>query len=162
MRGKCAIKARANEPTPSCVSMPCVLKSRTPLMPQLGEALLKTKPERFKASSSRTRCCAKRFIASVWSTPVLIVTRRGAWGSPTRRMGSRGVPSPTSTSGHTETHSTYRPRASISTLSSLCPPSYRTLSPSRRSEEHTSELQSPCNLVCRLLLEKKKKKEHNK
>src|SRR5256885_10143862 len=29
---------------------------------------------------------------------------------------------------------------------------------SSRSEEHTSELQSPCNLVCRLLLEKKKKK----
>src|SRR5256885_13118327 len=28
--------------------------------------------------------------------------------------------------------------------------------PFRRSEEHTSELQSPCNLVCRLLLEKKK------
>src|SRR5256885_7422254 len=28
-----------------------------------------------------------------------------------------------------------------------------------RSEEHTSELQSPCNLVCRLLLEKKKKTE---
>src|SRR5256885_7559460 len=27
---------------------------------------------------------------------------------------------------------------------------------STRSEEHTSELQSPCNLVCRLLLEKKK------
>src|SRR2546426_5841633 len=35
--------------------------------------------------------------------------------------------------------------------------------PPERSEEHTSELQSPCNLVCRLLLEKKKKqspKEH--
>src|SRR5205807_2199181 len=30
-----------------------------------------------------------------------------------------------------------------------------------RSEEHTSELQSPCNLVCRLLLEKKKKKKKN-
>src|SRR2546426_4534712 len=30
-----------------------------------------------------------------------------------------------------------------------------------RSEEHTSELQSPCNLVCRLLLEKKKKKPVN-
>src|SRR3989454_5001799 len=29
-----------------------------------------------------------------------------------------------------------------------------------RSEEHTSELQSPCNLVCRLLLEKKKKSHH--
>src|SRR2546426_8983233 len=27
----------------------------------------------------------------------------------------------------------------------------------QRSEEHTSELQSPCNLVCRLLLEKKKR-----
>src|SRR5256885_1771726 len=31
---------------------------------------------------------------------------------------------------------------------------------SYRSEEHTSELQSPCNLVCRLLLEKKKKIDH--
>src|SRR5256885_12211234 len=31
--------------------------------------------------------------------------------------------------------------------------------PAFRSEEHTSELQSPCNLVCRLLLEKKKKNE---
>src|SRR5256885_8609066 len=30
-----------------------------------------------------------------------------------------------------------------------------------RSEEHTSELQSPCNLVCRLLLEKKKKTPTN-
>src|SRR2546426_8802852 len=29
----------------------------------------------------------------------------------------------------------------------------------RRSEEHTSELQSPCNIVCRLLLEKKKNRE---
>src|SRR5256885_11355528 len=29
-----------------------------------------------------------------------------------------------------------------------------------RSEEHTSELQSPCNLVCRLLLEKKHKNKH--
>src|SRR5256885_9618226 len=28
-----------------------------------------------------------------------------------------------------------------------------------RSEEHTSELQSPCNLVCRLLLEKKKRRQ---
>src|SRR5256885_14797408 len=31
---------------------------------------------------------------------------------------------------------------------------------SPRSEEHTSELQSPCNLVCRLLLEKKKKNKY--
>src|SRR2546426_6061344 len=34
--------------------------------------------------------------------------------------------------------------------------SRRVPSPGPRSEEHTSELQSPCNLVCRLLLEKKK------
>src|SRR2546422_1819231 len=33
-------------------------------------------------------------------------------------------------------------------------------SPSRRSEEHTSELQSRLHLVCRLLLEKKKKNKH--
>src|SRR2546426_8884263 len=47
-----------------------------------------------------------------------------------------------------------------------CPPTRRrgpgsrrshTTCGDRRSEEHTSELQSPCNLVCRLLLEKKKK-----
>src|SRR5256885_6584888 len=31
--------------------------------------------------------------------------------------------------------------------------------PAIRSEEHTSELQSPCNLVCRLLLEKKKSRK---
>src|SRR5256885_4607063 len=33
---------------------------------------------------------------------------------------------------------------------------------SARSEEHTSELQSPCNLVCRLLLEKKKKQHDHR
>src|SRR5256885_8019539 len=40
-------------------------------------------------------------------------------------------------------------------------PSARPVRPAR-SEEHTSELQSPCNLVCRLLLEKKKKKNMTK
>src|SRR2546426_6005146 len=33
---------------------------------------------------------------------------------------------------------------------------FKSFADSDRSEEHTSELQSPCNLVCRLLLEKKK------
>src|SRR5256885_6759688 len=33
---------------------------------------------------------------------------------------------------------------------------------SPRSEEHTSELQSPCNLVCRLLLEKKNQEPHQR
>src|SRR2546426_12076890 len=36
---------------------------------------------------------------------------------------------------------------------------FRAAAIEQRSEEHTSELQSPCNLVCRLLLEKKKKKQ---
>src|SRR6266705_5795011 len=39
-----------------------------------------------------------------------------------------------------------------------CCPSPASTSPPTRSEEHTSELQSPYDLVCRLLLEKKKKK----
>src|SRR5256885_8080112 len=50
-----------------------------------------------------------------------------------------------------------RPRA-ISLMfctRSLLPGSHWSARPGR-SEEHTSELQSPCNLVCRLLLEKKK------
>src|SRR5256885_3860494 len=34
-----------------------------------------------------------------------------------------------------------------------------TFDPAKRSEEHTSELQSPCNLVCRLLLEDKNQNE---
>src|SRR2546426_2165246 len=38
-----------------------------------------------------------------------------------------------------------------------CAPTAPQHSREGRSEEHTSELQSPCNLVCRLLLEKKKK-----
>src|SRR5256885_6420774 len=41
---------------------------------------------------------------------------------------------------------------------SVCPEdaAYVIYTSGSRSEEHTSELQSPCNLVCRLLLEKKK------
>src|SRR5256885_12130204 len=59
-----------------------------------------------------------------------------------RRRGCRSAPAPSPT-----------PR------SSLRRPPWRRCSWSarHRSEEHTSELQSPCNLVCRLLLEKKKK-----
>src|SRR5256885_8014269 len=47
--------------------------------------------------------------------------------------------------------STERASASTSELVPIRPRLSRS-----RSEEHTSELQSPCNLVCRLLLEKKK------
>src|SRR5690348_17609250 len=44
-------------------------------------------------------------------------------------------------------------------LDALAATDHRALSV-RRSEEHTSELQSPVHLVCRLLLEKKKKKNN--
>src|SRR2546426_9315669 len=56
---------------------------------------------------------------------------RSPWSCPTIPRSSRGSPS-------------FQGKACGSTGTS-------------RSEEHTSELQSPCNLVCRLLLEKKKK-----
>src|SRR5256885_12164843 len=52
----------------------------------------------------------------------------------------------------------FRSWALSSDSPSTTPRAQRTqLSRPARSEEHTSELQSPCNLVCRLLLEKKKK-----
>src|SRR5918996_6520401 len=49
-------------------------------------------------------------------------------------------------------------RSAASCAATEVPPTASAL----RSEEHTSELQSPCNLVCRLLLEKKKKELVNK
>src|SRR2546426_11316636 len=56
---------------------------------------------------------------------------------------------------------TWRPRSSTPTWTgttcAACTGSIIRGREGRRSEEHTSELQSPCNLVCRLLLEKKKK-----
>src|SRR5690348_17720566 len=69
------------------------------------------------------------------------------------RSGSR------STAGAGATHPVTRPRtASIGRKSAASLSSRSTASASRayeRSEEHTSELQSPVHLVCRLLLEKK-------
>src|SRR5438093_1678967 len=51
------------------------------------------------------------------------------------------------------------PSAPAPWRSRACSPPPPPWTPNRRSEEHTSELQSLTNLVCRLLLEKKKKKE---
>src|SRR5688500_19146021 len=53
-----------------------------------------------------------------------------------------------------------RARASLEAMRSQLNPHF-ILNTFHRSEEHTSELQSPCNLVCRLLLEKKKHDKHN-
>src|SRR2546426_5662407 len=65
----------------------------------------------------------------------------------------------------------YEENALDATFAALADPTRRAIlarlagreaSVSERSEEHTSELQSPCNLVCRLLLEKKKKNQTRK
>src|SRR2546426_7579484 len=67
-----------------------------------------------------------------------------------RSVSLRAEASSASESGRSRSRSTSPiPNASGSVVS---------ISVQVRSEEHTSELQSPCNLVCRLLLEKKKKK----
>src|SRR6266480_7594659 len=57
---------------------------------------------------------------------------------------------------HVSGRTTVMTNAAASAASTALPPSCKTFTP--RSEEHTSELQSHVNLVCRLLLEKKKKK----
>src|SRR5256885_3642800 len=76
---------------------------------------------------SRTTSCPGASTASAASCPSVFPVTVGALGSSTP--------------------------ASISRFATRAVPPAKTL----RSEEHTSELQSPCNLVCRLLLEKKKK-----
>src|SRR2546430_14560509 len=55
---------------------------------------------------------------------------------------------------------TSRPRGPRTSTRSICGSILRAIAP--RSEEHTSELQSQSNLVCRLLLEKKKTHQWNK
>src|SRR5256885_9665966 len=62
----------------------------------------------------------------------------------TTREGSDPFESPCNHSSH------------VSACNVLPKPMSSARMPPNRSEEHTSELQSPCNLVCRLLLEKKK------
>src|SRR5256885_10307861 len=50
----------------------------------------------------------------------------------------------------------------VPSVPKLLPCKERSTVAANRSEEHTSELQSPCNLVCRLLLEKKKHSRHRR
>ncbi|MOA13640.1 hypothetical protein D3C78_1337020 [compost metagenome] len=58
---------------------------------------------------------------------------RGVAGSPTRRMGSRGMPSPMATSGHSATKLKCSARVRLHSRDSLCPPLKRTGSPSRHA-----------------------------
>src|SRR2546427_8196501 len=70
--------------------------------------------------------------------------RQGAGESPVQATTGRG-------SSHTPPSASRARRSATS----------RARATSKRSEEHTSELQSQSNLVCRLLLEKKKKKKND-
>src|SRR5256885_9037538 len=54
-----------------------------------------------------------------------------------------------------------RPYPTATHEARLVPSRWARRRPLQRSEEHTSELQSPCNLVCRLLLEKKNTKSRS-
>src|SRR2546422_6910955 len=75
-----------------------------------------------------------------------------------------GVRSPVSRGAPRARTGRAQPAGALELRLSSDPPRYgkRRLAsrPSHRSEEHTSELQSRLHLVCRLLLEKKKKKNH--
>src|SRR2546427_2002678 len=95
-----------------------------------------------------------------------VTTRTGRpalliWANSARRRATSVRSAPTCSSTHTG-----RSTASCSCLyamtSGKSTSTHRSEdgSGNRRSEEHTSELQSQSNLVCRLLLEKKKKKKH--
>src|SRR2546426_8913096 len=80
---------------------------------------------------------------------------------------SGAMPIPASVTSKTTTDDVARrilfsgcqPCAAGLTLRPTLPCSVNLKALDRRSEEHTSELQSPCSLVCRLLLEKKKKQK---
>src|SRR6266850_1810881 len=100
------------------------------------------------------------------SKPVktLVEAHRGLRaGCPKRRPGSGGAPERIGTLTHPAGSLRVRlrreasPRVGASRGGTMQCPGCQHENPAgvKRSEEHTSELQSPCNLVCRLLLEKK-------
>src|SRR2546430_13385307 len=82
--------------------------------------------------------------------PISLDTNAGASGSDRRTTTRRWRPS-----NQAATRSCFSRSRSSETKTRFCEKSSRPLE-SKRSEEHTSELQSQSNLVCRLLLEKKK------
>src|SRR6266478_8013314 len=90
----------------------------------------------------------------VWPLHTMLEPKRGAFRAPHRsgRVSSPFARSPTSKQNCNCAWSTRR-------LGPRC--CQRCRRQATRSEEHTSELQSQSNLVCRLLLEKKKKKDIN-
>src|SRR2546426_7882768 len=80
--------------------------------------------------------------------------------SQTSLPGLQRVPSPSTGEGKGGGEGRWRHMPGSSPIPTFPRQGGRSTTP--RSEEHTSELQSPCNLVCRLLLEKKKKNNKRK
>src|SRR5688500_6204759 len=80
------------------------------------------------------------------------------WRASSDRGGGAIVETDTSATVATATDTAIEEPVPPPTALAATPPSqdYGVIRKGTRSEEHTSELQSPCNLVCRLLLEKKK------
>src|SRR2546426_7052265 len=97
---------------------------------------LSTMPDRARNPSARLMPPTVRFLVSALGASLLLSTCRE----------DHGPASPT--------------ELKVPILASVAPPGSVTFV-GARSEEHTSELQSPCNLVCRLLLEKKKNTQQN-
>src|SRR5260370_29161380 len=94
------------------------------------------------------------------TSPRLIDSATSAAGSPRSTMTSTPASEtrmPASCQGVARSRLKAKAASSVS-----IGPAELTSAPRLRSEEHTSELQSHLNLVCRLLLEKKKKKKNTK
>src|SRR5437879_7920383 len=102
---------------------------------------------------TRTReiCCVSASPREVHVLPPSLVFQTPSPAATLPRMGYSPVPTYTMSGFDSETP-----------IAPMVPPKYLSVTGVHvRSEEHTSELQSPMYLVCRLLLEKKKKKKHN-
>src|SRR2546426_7734795 len=101
-------------------------------------------------STSRMRYQMFQSVVSV-GPPTLTISAPGATAR--KREGRlTGIQSPPANPSRND-------GANASPRRSACSISISSIAGTERSEEHTSELQSPCNLVCRLLLEKKKKQQ---
>src|SRR5690349_22523041 len=114
-------------------------------------------------TSTRTPCCAS---AAARLTALVVLPTPPFWLATvrTRRCGGRGQPP---AAGFAATAAGGVSRETAASSPTAAPRATSAASVSRettaaRSEEHTSELQSRRDLVCRLLLEKKKQTQHDK
>src|SRR6267154_1154730 len=144
---------------------------------------------RLESAARKCRSCETNSMVpsycerAVMSISFVAMSRWLVGSSSTRKFGgsnsifaitSRAFSPPDSTRHLFSTSSPENPKQPASARSEPCPacgnasssdsntvrsPSRRSMACCARSEEHTSELQSPVHLVCRLLLEKKKKKK---